>query len=340
MSTREHLSLTRCPAVPTASSLAYQLGYLQEAFAHEPGLDIEYTSIGFTGKTDYAHHERLWLRHAGHAPAVWARAKGVDSKVVALAWLEGSYPVLSLAGSAIDSPAALAGKRLAIIGNRAAKFDLMIAQQLKIYTTALGEAGLSLDDVELVYIDRPANEGGPGTHKRDPFIEDARLQAAHLILGKVDAIIARLPEAVAEFVDVQTLYDTRQHPDSRARVHPSVLRGVVVSDALLRERRDLVVRYLAQLLRAEQWALANPQRTVELIAADYRVPEEALSSSYDSVAAGIQLRLDDDIVDSLRVQKDFLLRHGFIDADFNVDAWVDPTLLQDARLLLQQHPTA
>lgn len=336
MSTHDHLSLTRCPAVPTASSLAYQLGYLQEAFAGEPGLDIEYKSIGFTGKTDYAHHERLWLRHAGHAPAVWARAKGVDSKVVALAWLEGSYPVLSLAGSDIDSPAALAGKRLAIIGNRAAKFDLMIAQQLKIYATTLGEAGLGLDDVELVYIDRPSNEGGPGTRKRDHFIEDARLQAAHLILDNVDAIIARLPQAVAEFVDVQTLYDTHDHPDPRARVHPSVLRGVVVSGALLREQRDLVVRYLAQLLRAEQWALLNPQRTVELIAADYHVPESALSGSYDSVAEGIRLRLDDDIVDSLRVQKDFLLRHGFIETDFAIDDWIDTTLLRDARLLLQK----
>lgn len=337
MSTLDTLSLTRCPAVPTASSLAYQLGYLQEALSDEAGLEIEYKSVGFTGKLDYAHHERLWLRHAGHAPAVWARAQGVDSVVVALAWLEGSYPILSLQGSGIDTPQGLAGKRLAIIGNRAAKFDLMIAQQLKIYTTTLAEAGLSLDDVELVYIDRLSNEGGPSARKRDHFVEDARLQAAHLILGKVDVIIARLPEAVAEFVDVQTVYDTRQHPDPRARVHPSVLRGVVVSGALLRERRDLVVRYLAQLLRAEQWAQTNPERTVALIADDYGVPETALSSSYDSVAEGIQLRLDDDIVDSLRVQKAFLLHHGFIVADFDLDTWVDPEPLHEARLLVQHH---
>lgn len=336
MSDNDRLNLTRCPAVPTASSLAYQLGYLQETFADEPGLDIEYASVGFTGKLDYAHHERLWLRHAGHAPAVWARAQGVASRVVALAWLEGSYPVLSLAGSGIDTPAGLKGKRLGIIGQRAAKFDLMIAQQLKVYATTLAEAGLTLDDAELVYIDRPSHEGGPSTRKRDHFVDDARVLASNLILGQVDAIIARLPEEVASFVDVHTVYDTRHHPDPRARVHPSVLRGVVVSEALLTEHRDLVVRYLAQLLRAGDWALANPDASVALIASDYNVPEAALAGSYDSVAEGIQLRLDPDIVDSLRVQKDFLLHHGFIAADFDLDAWVDPEPLREAQQLVQR----
>lgn len=329
------LSLTRCPSVPTASALAYQLGYLQEEFASEPGLLTEFKSIGFTGKLDYAPHERLWVRNAGHAPAVWARANGVASKVVALAWLEGSYPLLSLESSGIESLADLKGKRLAIIGNHQASFDLMIAQQLKIYSASLATVGLSLADVELVKIDKPATTVRPiEGSKKDHFLELARILSARLIVGDADVICARLPAEIAAFVGTRTLYDLRDHPDPRARVHPSVLRGLVVSDALLGERRDIVVRYLARLLQATEWAEKHPGEATELIAQDFNVPVASLHTSYDSVSAGIQLRLDDDIVDSLRVQKDFLLEHGFIEQDFDFAPWVDRTPLQEAVLLL------
>ncbi|WP_313512598.1 hypothetical protein [Pseudomonas sp.] len=335
------LSLTRCPAVPTASALAYQLGYLQEEFADEPGLDTQFKSIGFTGKLDYAHHERLWVRNAGHAPAVWAKSNGVDNKVVALAWLKGSYPLLSLRGSGIDSPAELKGKRLALIGNHEASFDLLIAQQLKIYSATLATVGLTLDDVELVRISKPSiPAAAAGAPKKDHFVELARVLVARLILGDVEVISARLPAEVAAFADVQTLYDLHEHSDPRARVHPSVLRGLVVSRALLEERRDIVVRYLARLLQATEWAAAHPEEAAELVAQDLGVPVGNLLASYDSVSDGLQLRLDDDIVDSLRVQKDFLLAHGFIDKDFDFASWVDQTPLQEARHLLAQWKAA
>lgn len=331
------LSLTRCPAVPTASALAYQLGYLQEEFADEPGFATEFKSIGFTGKLDYAHHERFWIRNAGHAPAVWAKAYGVENKVVALAWLEGSYPLLSLRGSGIDAPADLKGKRLALIGNHEAPFDLLIAQQLKIYAATLATVGLGLDDVELVRIAKPpARASAAEAAKRDHFVELARVLAARLILGEVDVIASRLPDEVLAFVDVQTVYDLRNHPDPRARVHPSVLRGLVVSTALLQEHRDIVVRYLARLLQAAEWAEAHPQEAVERVADDLGIAPGNLQASYDSVSQGLQLRLDDDIVDSLRVQKDFLLAHGFINDDFDFTPWVDLEPLQEAQVLLAQ----
>lgn len=333
--TLETLNFTRCPAVPTASALAYQLGYLQQEFGNEPGYTTVLKSIGFTGKTEYAHEERLWIRNAGHAPAVWAHALGVDSKVVALAWLEGSYPVITLAGSGIAGPADLRGRRVGVIGRVGQSFDLMIAQQLKIYTTALGTAGLGLGDVQRVDIPAPPYDSAPQANglKADHFLEQARVLAAALVRGEVDAVITRLPQPVAEFLGVRTLYDTHDHPDPRARVHPSVLRGLVVSGALLAERRDIVVRYLVRLLQAAEWALAHPQRAVELIAADFKVAPEALSAAYDDVAAGIQIDLDADKVASLEAQKDFLLAHGFIARDFELAPWVDAGPLAEARRL-------
>jgi sulfonate transport system substrate-binding protein len=335
------LSLTRCPAVPTASALAYQLGYLQEEFADEPGLATEFKSIGFTGKLTYAPHERLWIRNAGHAPAVWAKSHGVDSKVVALAWLEGSYPLFSLRDSGIHSPSALKGKRLALIGNHHAPFDLLIAQQLKIYSATLATVGLTLGDVELVRINKPQSAStAADAPKKDHFLELARVLAARLTLGDIDVIASRLPREVIDFIGAQQIYDLREHPDPRARVHPSVLRGLVVSTALLEERRDIVVRYLARLLQATEWAQDHSDATVELIAQDLKVSPSNLQESYDSVTQGIQLRLDEAIVDSLRVQKDFLLEQGFIQEDFDFAPWVEYAPLEEASALLAQWKAA
>jgi ABC-type nitrate/sulfonate/bicarbonate transport system substrate-binding protein len=112
------LSYSRCPAVPTVSALAHQLGLIEEELKNEPGIEPEFVIAGFSPKVDYGHEDRYWLRNAGHAPALWKRAKGVDARIVGLSFLEGSYPVFSLASSGIGSVADLKGKRLAVVGRK------------------------------------------------------------------------------------------------------------------------------------------------------------------------------------------------------------------------------
>lgn len=139
--TRPVIHYTRCPSVPTISALAEAWGTLRAEFAEERDVDIVFQSVGFSPKTEYDHKDRFWLRNAGHAPAIWKKSHGVDCKVVGLAFLDGRYPVLSLHSSGLAQPAALKGKRLAVFYNPDSPFDLMIAQQLKIYQTTLATVG-------------------------------------------------------------------------------------------------------------------------------------------------------------------------------------------------------
>ncbi len=329
------LSYTRCPGVPTISAIAHQLGLIEEEFAGDRDLAPVYKSVGFSPQIEYGHDERFWLRNAGHAPAVWKRSKGVDCKVIGLAFLEGSYPVVALRSSGIRSVADLKGRRLAVVGRNDGAFDLMVNQQLKIYKTTLATAGLGLGDVSLVNLtQRPP---APGGARVDHLLDAFRERIALLEAGEVDAAaLMAIPPDAGDFPPLNILYDTRLNPDPLERVNPSVLRGLVASGPLLAERRDVVVRVLARLLEAAEWAKANPLGALRLVATDLNVPPERLATTYENVSQGVQLAFDEDRLGALRVQKAFMLEHGLIDQDFDLDSFVDASPLEDARALLAE----
>lgn len=325
-------SYTRCPGVPTISALAAPLGLLDAEFGNEPDLDVTLKQIGFTGKVEYPHEDRLWIRNAGHAPAVWARSHGADNRIVALAWLEGYYPVVAARASGINTVAQLKGKRLGLLKTKDTPFDLLRAQQLKIYDAALSSAGLTLADVTLVDLERPKMDPNVPKNASKSFIVELDEFLAHsLKQGEIDVALPWLVDTVAALVDLTIIYDTRNHPDPLARVNPSVLRGIAVSGAILRERRDLVVRALARALQAGDWAKAHPEETGFKLAENYGIPPEQLIPKYVNLSEGIQIDLAPEKIAALKTQKNFLLKHGFLGQDFDVESWVDAGPLEEAR---------
>jgi ABC-type nitrate/sulfonate/bicarbonate transport system substrate-binding protein len=326
---------TRCPAVPTNSSLAYQLGYLDDELARIADAEVRQEIIGLDPKLKPEPGDPWSLRHAGHIKALWARSEGADNRVISLSWLEGSYPTYVLDPS-VRSVADLRGKRLALF-----KFtdnetiDLLRAQQLRIYDATLTTAALSLRDVKLVdvEVDKDFLKREPG---QDIFAALNRELIFKLVRGEVDAIATQLPTDLVLQLGAHAVHDTRQNRGKISRANPSVLRGVVVSAGLLRENRELVVRILARHLEAAEWARSHPDETVTLIARDLGVPESTLRGRYESLSDGLQVGLEDDKIAALRDLKDFYLRHGFIRRDFDLDAWVDYSVLADARELLAQ----
>ena len=328
----------RCASVPTTSALAEAL-HLKGAEGADLKTGALHRKAGFVSDLEYSPEHPYWIRHAGHAVGIWGRARGVDSRVVALSWLEGSYPVITLSGSPIRSVADLKGKRLGIVRSRDAAIDRLYAQQLKTYATALGTAGLDLGDIRLVPIDRERfDPQSLDSHdgRRDRLVQDGWHLLARLIRGDFDAVAGRFPDAIAEAVGLKVLYDTRSHPDPLAQVNPSVLRGVVVSGALLRDRRDLVIQALVQLLKAAAWAEENPWQVAEKLSEAHAITEEQFPAAYGNLSEGVQLDLSPAKIAALRVQKDFFLEHRLIERDFSVESWIDHGPLQEARRLHAQ----
>jgi 2'-hydroxybiphenyl-2-sulfinate desulfinase len=131
------------------------------------------------------------------------------------------------------------------------------------------------------------------------------------------------------------------YPDRRTRVNNGTPRPITVHERILVERPELVVRFLAQTLRAADWAADHLDDVRAILARETRSGAEGVAAAYrNDFHRSLHPTLDADRLDLLRQQKDFLLVHGFLAADVDVDAWADPEPLRQARELLSATPGA
>ncbi len=83
----EQIWFTRCP-VPTASGIAYKLGWLSEEFAAD-GLPVAtLQEARQLGHHHYDHQLPGLFREGGNVPALAARAAGSPSRLIGLTWIE------------------------------------------------------------------------------------------------------------------------------------------------------------------------------------------------------------------------------------------------------------
>jgi sulfonate transport system substrate-binding protein len=318
---------SRCHLAPTASSLAYQLGYLQEAQA-----DLGDTIIIDLKLGDYAHNgDRFWMRHAANAKALWARSRGADTRAVAFSWYESTLPIFALPRGGIAAPADLKGRRIAAIHVRGQSFDYDRMVYLKPFVAALRSARLSLSDVVVVdtIVERELIRSVAPASKNFN-LQMADLFLTQLLRGEVDAVAASLPPEVVRFFELTKVYDGRADPDANARVD---LRALVVSGSVVREHREALVGIVASLMRTGRWATENPGDVLALIARDVSTEEAVLRDRGIDFVRASQVDVTEDLVGLMGRRKDFLLETGLLERDFSVEEWIDESIVRDARAM-------
>ena len=93
---------------------------------------------------------------------------------------------------------------------------------------------------------------------------------------------------------------------------------------------------VSQVVAAGHWAAAHPREAVAYIGRETDASSEWVRYGYGaSVHQRLQTSLDDSAIAGLKAFKDFLLRHGFLAADFSVNDWIDPAPLA---ALARLHP--
>jgi hypothetical protein len=101
-------------------------------------------------ESHFDHHLSWSFRQGGNIPPIWARAKGRDTRLVAITWTDEFQALITLPGRGIHAPEQLAGRRFGVPARVNDLIDFHRATALKGLVSGLSLAGLSHRDVELV----------------------------------------------------------------------------------------------------------------------------------------------------------------------------------------------
>jgi len=345
---KKSLWYTRCP-VPTAFSLALWNGWLDEEFEAD-GIEVSSLLKSTDRSVRESHFDHTLadsFRHGGNTPPIWSRAKGNDVRLIGLSWTDQPQFLLARPESGIKTAGDLKGKRLALPRRPKDSIDFTRANYLQFYETALASVGLTLKDVELVdiLVDRAfLDESGAPT--KDGSLWNAvqlrasqREEIAAYWRGEVDVIAGSGPRGLENraLLGSHIVHDISQQPERIAKTSNSFPYTFTVSGRLLKERPELVARLLSRVLEAAEWAKTHHDDAVRVVAKELGVAEEFVVEAYgDELSRKLDVNLSAENVAAIRLRKEFLLKHGFLPADFDLDQWIDPGPLTEAQKLLKE----
>ena len=333
---------TRCP-VPTGLGIALQKGWLEQAFAAQSTTiaSLRESNDQAVRESHFDHTLQNSVRHGGNIPALWARAAGRDTRVLGLSWADETQRILTLPDSGIKSVRDLRGRRFGLPKWGRAQIDFARAQAIRGLENALRLDGLEVRDVELV--DYPIDAGqsdSPAAPVAGTNVFSGASRGSHnaellgLLRREVDAIFLKGAQAaqVAHQFGLHTVIDTGIHPEPLIRANNGTPRTLTVDAHLLDQHFDSAVAIVGQVLRAEDWAHANPEDTRRFLARETNSSEYWVSAAYGQDAhLRIRTELSDTSVAGLQDFSDFLHRWDFLPAPVDVRAWIDARPFEAAR---------
>ncbi len=325
----------------TASSLAIRKNWLQSELSRDGILVHSLRSAENEQlRNAHYHHQQTGLfREGGNIPPIWARSSGQSTAVVAITWLDEYQGILALRGSGIQQVGDLKGKRLALPLVQNNLVDYQRATALHGFVSALGAAGLQLRDARCVDVPVTWHRGIPVQAVQRASKEEVDA----LLVGRVDAVFVRGGNGarLARDPRLRQVINIHHLPHPLQRVNNGTPRPITVDQAFLEKYPHIVARYLSVLLRAATWAKTRPQEVLELIATELGQNlslEDVIASNGPDVHHSFMPRLSPLYVRGLSTQKDFLLEHGFIPKDFDINNWIVPGPLAEAESLAKDAP--
>ncbi len=341
----EALWYTRC-SIPTPLGLGAQLGWYQEEFAAD-GITIKSLQESNDPAEQASHFEHSLphsFRLGGSVPAIWAKAKGRETRVIGISWIDEYQTIIALPESGIRTAADLRGRKLGLptSSRRADSVDVARATSLRGLLLALQLAGLDYNDAEWVDVasrrDAEQTVLAPDTKVRRRRAHSYTDTALALARGEVDAIYVKDVRGAetTHLLGAHVVVDLGFHPDLHAHINNSTPRPLTVNEQTLREHPDLVRRFLARIRDVDVWARQNPAEAVRQIAQETNWTESWVRFAYgDKVHQSLAVDLSERSIAGLTEFKDFLLQWGFIEKDFSIHDWIDPAPLKDLALSVQ-----
>lgn len=345
----ERIWFTRCP-VPTATGLAYKLGWLTEEFARD-GIPLstlqEDARNSDLSRHHYDHELSTLIREGGNMLSIAARAQGAKTRLIGLTWIDEGQAIIARPDSGIREPKDLKGRRIALpslidhpIASHIRGSSIGRGMTLAGVRGALLSAGLSFDDVKFVEVEARRVSANANTAAANAqSLQNLWWGLTDLAEGRVDAVYVKGAAAVdaAKRLGVVVAIDLDTLSDRRFRVNNGTPRPITVHEDFLNDHLDLVSRFIAQSLRAADWAKDNEAGVREVLQSETRGSADGVASAYrNDFHKSLHPDLSPERLALFRKQIDFLLLHGFLERDFDLEEWTDRRPLENARKLLAE----
>ncbi|TFW22900.1 ABC transporter substrate-binding protein [Duganella callida] len=327
-------------SIPTPLGLSAQLGLYDKEFAAD-GITIKSLQDSDNPAELASHFEHNLpdsFRLGGAVQPIWARAKGRDTRVIGISWIDEYQVILALPESGIVTPRDLKGRRLGLPKQpaNADGVDVNRAEALRGLLVALETAGLGHPDAEWIDVAARVNavaEPDSDIRRGAPHRYTALVHA--LVRGEVDAIYVKDVRGaeVAHLLDARVVLNLGFHPDRWVRVNNCTPRPLTVNALTLRQHPDLVRRFLGSIASVDAWARRNPGQALSHIARETSWSESWVRFAYgDRLHEKLGVNLADDALTALEQFKRYLLQWQFIQRDFDLAGWIDATPLRSLGL--------
>lgn len=345
---------TNCPLV-SASNVDQELGWTREEYKK---LGVKYAFMRSVEENDwyphYIHNMDNLIRFGGLFPPIDVHADTRRTKLLGVTHAphEGGC-MLVRAEDDIYTMQEMKGKRIALSKSmNQVKNDWWRIQEHQGIELMLRVNGMTMDDVEIVefpYADdwygNPEMVGPPienpselwlkRDHKHDLAFRPAETA---LLTGLVDGIYTQskpfqhIQEATGK---MKAIEDLSLRPDWTLQV-ANIPAAITCTEEMAEQHPELVVAFLKGMIKVGRWSNDNKRAAAAIL--DKQTFYKDVEDTYKGIKdIDMVPNLSPQNLASVKIGKDFMLKHGYIKNDFDVNEWAAPEFLeQAARDLLEE----
>jgi ABC-type nitrate/sulfonate/bicarbonate transport system substrate-binding protein len=344
---------TNCPLI-SASNVDQELGWTREEYKK---LGVKYDYFRNTRETDfyphYIHNQDNLIRFGGLFPPIHVHADIRRTRLLGVthAPREGGVMVVR-SRDKIFRMKDLKGKKIGLSKSlNRIKTDWWRIQEHQGIELMLMMNDMTMADIQLVefpYADdwyndprmleplfNPSDLWLQRDHKHDLAFRP--LETA-LENGVIDALYTQsgpfqqLTEATGKFKSIE---DLSRYPDWTLQV-ANIPAAITCSDVMAEEHPELAVAFMKGMIRVGRWANENKHAAAAIL--DRQTFYLDVEHTYEGIRhMDLVPNLSPQNLVSVDIGKEFMLSHGYIRNDFDVQKWAAPEFLEKAaRELLEE----
>ena len=336
---------TNCPLV-SASNVDQEIGWVKEEFKK---IGVAYKFLRSTRENDwyphYVHNLDNLMRFGGCFPAIHVQADIRRTRLIGTTHVYEGGCMLVRARDPIYRMKDLKGKKIGISKSQnVIKNDWWRVQEHQGIELMLMLNGMTMNDVQIVDfpypddwydkpemltpMENPSELWLKRDHKHDLAFRP--LETA-LLKGLVDAIYTQsgpFQHIQEQTGKIKAIENLANYPDWTLQ-GANVPATLTVTDVACKEHPELVVTLLKGLIKVGRWANEHKHAAAAILDKQtyYLDVEDTYRNIKDLDMVPV---LSPYNLEALQINKDFMLKNGYIDHDFDVFKWAAPEFLEKA----------